>query len=75
VFDLAVTELSWVRIDYQARLQFGEAELTIETFFGGAARAGQPGRATQRGVAPCPGRNSTSTAPGLPCHELAVAPA
>lgn len=32
-FDLADRELSWIRVDYQARLQFGDAELVIETPF------------------------------------------
>jgi len=29
-FDLAEPTLSWIRIDFQVRLQFGEAELQIE---------------------------------------------
>src|SRR5690348_3432884 len=30
-FELAERDLTWIRIDIQARLQFGEAELVIET--------------------------------------------
>jgi hypothetical protein len=32
-FSLTEPQISWVRIDYQARIQFGEAELVIETPF------------------------------------------
>src|SRR3954465_4705548 len=32
-FLLAERELSWIRIDFQARLQLGDAELVIETPF------------------------------------------
>jgi hypothetical protein len=30
VFEVAEPSLSWIRIDYQTRLQFGEAELVVE---------------------------------------------
>jgi hypothetical protein len=32
-FYLAEPQISWLRIDYQVRIQFGEAELVIETPF------------------------------------------
>jgi hypothetical protein len=32
-FSLTEPQISWIRIDYQARIQFGEAELVIETPF------------------------------------------
>lgn len=32
-FSLMEPEISWIRIDYQSRLQFGQAELVIETPF------------------------------------------
>lgn len=32
-FNLVDRELTWIRVDYQARLQFGDAELVIETPF------------------------------------------
>lgn len=32
-FSLTEPEISWIRIDYQSRLQFGQAELVIETPF------------------------------------------
>lgn len=32
-FELADSTLAWVRVDYQVRLQFGKAELVIETSF------------------------------------------
>lgn len=32
-FSLTEPEISWLRIDYQARMQFGQAELVIETAF------------------------------------------
>jgi hypothetical protein len=32
-FTLTESGISWIRIDYQCRIQFGEAELVIETPF------------------------------------------
>jgi hypothetical protein len=32
-FELSEPELAWVRVDYQTRLQFGDAELVIECPF------------------------------------------
>lgn len=32
-FELVDRELTWIRIDHQTRLQFGQAELVIETLF------------------------------------------
>ena len=32
-FTLTESEISWIRIDYQCRIQFGDAELIIETPF------------------------------------------
>jgi len=32
-FSLTKPQISWLRIDYQTRIQFGEAELVIETPF------------------------------------------
>lgn len=33
VFEVAGPDLSWIRVDHQTRLQFGEAELVIECPF------------------------------------------